>query len=285
MREYLCAFDVTQKFNTETLAFRRAFDQSRNIGNNVSIEISQIRIQGSKRIIPHFGTRVGKDIKKRRLAGIGKSNQPDIGKKLKFDSKIRLLTLASRTPFFWRGIVGTLKMLIAPSAVTTAKEQYSLVFFFESPYLIRLQIGDNRSHRQIKYKIFPLTAMKTCATSIFSPKSSPSRGKILSVLEYFRILSYGFDVPIVTAFFEINYEKRLRKSAENIIGIIPIQNNHSFVRTAFVIFDDCFFGKKQVFRLNNFPGEDFLGDGNAFLKHFIINLNLSPCSFRGEQGR
>jgi hypothetical protein len=50
---------MAEEFKPETLPFRSAFNEARNVGNNKAVECTKVRVEGRKGVRPYFcpGTR------------------------------------------------------------------------------------------------------------------------------------------------------------------------------------------------------------------------------------
>ena len=83
MQQQAGAGQVFEETNPQPGAIRRAFDQSRNIGNHkaamrLDADHAEIGMQGGKGIVGHLGFGRGNRANKGRFAGIGHAQQADI---------------------------------------------------------------------------------------------------------------------------------------------------------------------------------------------------------------
>src|SRR6185369_16780472 len=100
MQQQLRALDVSQKAIAQTRARVRAFNQSRYIGNDEGVKVSQVhdaemRFQSRERIISNLWARCRNGRDKRRLAGIWKTHQAHIRKQLQLELKVQLFSTAA----------------------------------------------------------------------------------------------------------------------------------------------------------------------------------------------
>src|SRR5688572_7961520 len=118
MREHPGPLDVAQKFYPEAFALRCSLYYSRNVGNNISVKVPEIRVKRSKSIVAYFRGRIRKSIEQGTLARIRQTYKSDVRKKLEFYPEISLFAVLSFTRFFGSGIGGAFEMLVPEAAVS-----------------------------------------------------------------------------------------------------------------------------------------------------------------------
>ena len=84
MQQQPRALEVLEEAHAQAGAGRRAFDQARNIGDDeASLRIDahdpELRMQGRERIFGHFRPRGRQRTRERRLAGIRRAEEADVG--------------------------------------------------------------------------------------------------------------------------------------------------------------------------------------------------------------
>src|SRR6266478_1264638 len=142
---------MAEKANTQACAQVRSFDQAGKIGDHkraaqlgavsasatVSVNNTQIRFQRGKGIVRNFRARRGDYGNQSGLAGIGKSDQADIGQE--FQLQTDMVLFAWKTIFmFARSLMpGLGKVLVAPPTATSVCDQHTLACGGE--------IGDGRA--------------------------------------------------------------------------------------------------------------------------------------------
>src|SRR5712691_6105053 len=131
---------MAEKANTKARTQVRSFDEAWKIGDHeraaqlcavpasatVSVNNTQIRFQRGEGVVRNFRARRGDHGNQSGLAGIGKSNQADIGQEFQLQTDMPLL--AWKTIFmFARSLVpGLGKVLIAASAPASVCDQHAL---------------------------------------------------------------------------------------------------------------------------------------------------------------
>src|SRR5271168_1315785 len=100
------SFDVAQKTDPETGTQMRAFDETGQIGDDkraaefgavaagaaVGIDDAEIGLERGERIICNFRTGRGNHGNQCGLAGIGETNEADVGEQFKFEAEMALFS-------------------------------------------------------------------------------------------------------------------------------------------------------------------------------------------------
>ena len=131
MDQHLRALDVTQKLMAESVALVRAFDQPGHVGDDEAALVAQrddaeIGRERRERIVGDLrpGRRNAGD--QRRLAGVGKSDQADVGEQLQLEPEMPLLAgLAGLV--LARGAIGRRREVgVAQSAAAAFRDEDAL---------------------------------------------------------------------------------------------------------------------------------------------------------------
>src|SRR4029079_14634461 len=131
MYKHFRAFEVAQELMAETLAAVSAFDQSRHVGNHetsivAEADDAEIRSQRGERIVCDLrpGCRDARD--QRRLAGIRKSNQPDVGQQLEIEPRVLHLTRFPRLHLAGLPVRGRGEPRVSESAASAPRHEHAL---------------------------------------------------------------------------------------------------------------------------------------------------------------
>src|SRR6266849_4970136 len=89
MQQQLRALEMAQKTITQSVAFVRAFDQSRDVGNHKGAKVThvddtQIWLKRRERIIGDLWTRRGNSGDQRRFTRVGKTDQANVREQFQF---------------------------------------------------------------------------------------------------------------------------------------------------------------------------------------------------------
>jgi hypothetical protein len=100
VQQQLRPLNVPQESIAETVSFMRAFDQTRNVGDDERAKVAQIdnaemRLQRRKWIVRNLRVRSGDGRDESGFSGIRKTNQTDISKQLQLKLKLKFLAGAS----------------------------------------------------------------------------------------------------------------------------------------------------------------------------------------------
>src|SRR5689334_19547769 len=101
VHEDRAALDVAQELIAETMSFVRAFDESRNVGDDerfvvIRADHTEVRDERRERVIGDLRLRCADDRDERRLARVRKTDHADVGDELELDEELALLTLFTR---------------------------------------------------------------------------------------------------------------------------------------------------------------------------------------------
>jgi len=120
----------------EAVSFVRAFDQPGHVGDDEAAIVAeahhaQIRRQRRERIVGDFGTGRGNAGDQRRLAGVWKTHQADVGQQLQLQPQVLDLTRLARLHLA-RGAIGRRReMRVAEPAAAAARDQHALILLGE----------------------------------------------------------------------------------------------------------------------------------------------------------
>src|ERR1051326_4482297 len=93
MQQQLRPLDVTQKTIAQARARMRAFDQTRNVGNDKRTKVSEVnhaevRFQRGERVVGNLETSGGNSRDKRRLARVGKTHQTNVREQFQLELQL-----------------------------------------------------------------------------------------------------------------------------------------------------------------------------------------------------
>ena len=109
MHEHFRAFEVTQEPVAEAETAVCAFDETRHVGDDEAAVVAQphdaeIGRQRRERIIRDLRPRRGHPGNERRFAGIGESDEPDVGEQLQLEPQIFFFARLARLHLARRAI-------------------------------------------------------------------------------------------------------------------------------------------------------------------------------------
>ena len=152
-QQHRVAFDVTQKPESQALAFRRSFNDARDVGHHKALvpavgDHAQIGTKGGERIVRDLRLGRTHHAQKRGLSGVGKAHQTDVGKQLQLDDFPLLEPVLARLSVT-RGLVGGRLEVVVPEAATSARggDEFLAVLRDFSLDLARFGILDQRAKR------------------------------------------------------------------------------------------------------------------------------------------
>ena len=134
MDEHAGAFHMAQKFVTQACAPGRTFDEPGNIGQHHRLKIiqfddTQVGLQGGEGIISDLGPGTANDGKQSRFAGVGDTDNADVGNQFEFQQQPAFLPFLAAL-----GDAGGLAHTVgeggvAAAAPTAGQDNRLLVFF------------------------------------------------------------------------------------------------------------------------------------------------------------
>src|SRR5215213_995916 len=100
MQQQLRALDVTQKTIAQARAGVSTFNQSGYIGDHEGTKVTEtnhpeMRLQRCKRVIRNLRVRGRNSRNERRLSGVRKTHETDVGQQLQLELKVQLFSLPS----------------------------------------------------------------------------------------------------------------------------------------------------------------------------------------------
>ena len=133
MQQHGAALHMAKEHIAQPPAFMRAFDQTRNIGDDkfsiVHAHDAQIGVQRGKGIIRDLGPRIGRGGEKGRFARIGQTQQTGIGDQLQPQPQRALHARLTRIGAAWGLVGGGLEMQVAEAAIAAARQNDPLAHF------------------------------------------------------------------------------------------------------------------------------------------------------------
>jgi hypothetical protein len=131
---------VAQELVTEAGAFRRAFDQARDVGDDEALRMrhahdAEVRMQGRERIVRDLRTRIRHGRDERRLAGVRHAQQAHVGQHLQFEAQLAAFAVLAVRLLARRAVGRRLEVDVAPAALAALGQQLDL-------FVLR-QVGDD----------------------------------------------------------------------------------------------------------------------------------------------
>src|SRR5688572_11386129 len=131
MDQHFGALDMAQKLVTEAMTFVSAFNEAWHVSNDKASFIAQcddteIRRQRRKRVVGdlRFGRRDARD--QRRLAGVGKTDQADIGKQLQLQPQVELFAVLTRLMLARCAVRRRREVSVAETAAAALRNEHAL---------------------------------------------------------------------------------------------------------------------------------------------------------------
>ena len=119
--QHLGALEVAEELMAEAEAAMRALDQSGHVGDDEAAIVAQadhaeIRRQRGERVVGDLRPRRRDARDERRLAGVGKADEPDVGEQLQLEAEILLLARFARLHLARRAVGGGREVRVAQAA-------------------------------------------------------------------------------------------------------------------------------------------------------------------------
>ena len=168
------ALQMLEEAVTQTGAFRRAFNQPRNIRDHKAAGIvhphhAQVGMQRGERIIRHLGTRRRHRADKGGLARVGHAQQAHVRQHLQLQLQSALLALLARRALARRAVGGGFEMDVAQAALAAARNHDALAVVGQVRHqLARVVVGNHRAHRHLQFDIVAALAVAIGAATAFS---------------------------------------------------------------------------------------------------------------------
>src|SRR5262245_25840005 len=134
--EYFGSLEMTQELVAESEAAMSALDEPGHVSNDEAAIVTEahdakIRRQRRERIVSDLRPRRRDARDKRRLAGVRKSHQADVGEQLEFEPQILDLALFARLHLPRRAVGCRRKARVAQPAAAAARDEHALTDFGE----------------------------------------------------------------------------------------------------------------------------------------------------------
>src|SRR6476660_10276494 len=131
MHEHFRAFEMTEKSMAQTVAGMGAFNQPGNVGDHERPVARQanhpeVRDQRGERVVRDFWPRRRDARNHRRLAGVWKSDEADVGEELQVKPQIFFFAWQPWLRLSWRAIGRCRERGVAVAAETTLRDQDAL---------------------------------------------------------------------------------------------------------------------------------------------------------------
>src|ERR687887_421270 len=136
VHEHFRALEMPQELMSEPETTVRAFDQSGHVGYDEAAIVAQpdhaeVGGERGERIVGDLRTRGGDARDQRRLAGVWKSDEPDVGEQLELEAQILDLARLAGLHFPRRAVGGRREMRVAEPAAPSPCDEHALSFFGE----------------------------------------------------------------------------------------------------------------------------------------------------------
>ena len=111
----------------------RAFDQARHVGDHEAAVVAQadhaeIRRQRRERVVGDLRPRRRDARDQRGLAGVGETDEPDVGEQLQLETEILFFARLARLHFSRRAVRGRREPRVAHAAASAAGDEHALAF-------------------------------------------------------------------------------------------------------------------------------------------------------------
>lgn len=196
MQENPCALDMAKEPVADTDALMRAFDQSRNIGNDEFARIdagnAQIRMQGGEGIIGDFRLGCRHAGKKCRLAGIRLAEKTGIGDQFQPQPQIALFAFESRISAARRLVGRCLEVQIAKAAIAALGKTVALAHggkIVDQGFIVVFK--NLRSHGNLEYHVGTLAARHVAAHAVHAGKIANAAGTAMIIASGTRMHPLG----------------------------------------------------------------------------------------------
>src|ERR1051326_849404 len=179
MHEHGATLDVPQELIAEPVTFVRAFDQAGDIGDDerlivISSDDTEVRNERREGIVGDLRLRRTDDGDERRLAGVRKSDQSDVGDQLQLDGELALFTGIAVLCESRRLSCCSGKVLIAPSAAATPGDEDSLAVVHQlRDQLAAVLVANHGADRKLDGDVFAMRARAVRAHAVLSASRFP----------------------------------------------------------------------------------------------------------------
>ncbi len=158
MRDHFGALDVLEELETEPLAFGRAFDDARDVGNDEFLENAQMRIKRREGVAPDFRLGIRDGVDERTLARIRIADEPEVGKQAEFDMKMPSLARLAGSRLVRSRVSRRFEMFVPETALAALEHKDLLSGFSELVFFSCLVLGDDGPNRKLDEQVFALRA-------------------------------------------------------------------------------------------------------------------------------
>ena len=155
---------MAQEADADALAFVGALDDARDVGHHegfvvVVADDAQVGLQGRERIGRDLGFGGRNRGQKRRFAGIGESDESDIGQQLELENKDPFLPFFARLGVAGRLLGGGLEVVVAQAAAAAAAEDALLPRFHHlEKHLAGLGVLGDRADGHVEVDVLAVLA-------------------------------------------------------------------------------------------------------------------------------
>ena len=205
MQQDAATFQVFQEANAQTCAFRSAFNQSWNIGNNEALFVihtnhTQARYQSGKRIIRHFRFSRRDRADKGRFTRIRHSQHTDVSQQHQLQQQLALI--ARRTVGFlpWRTVNGRFEAGIAQTVPAALGNQQTLTVFGHIAHGFTGTLIDNtRTYRHFNRDVFTALTGTIAACAVLTAFCTERFFKTIIDQRVQVLVGFHPDVTTITA--------------------------------------------------------------------------------------
>ena len=179
MDEHRTALDVAQKAVAEAVAFVGAFDEAGDVGDDKGLVIvgadhAEVGDERGEGIVGDLRLRGADDGDQRRLAGIRKSDQADVGDQLQLDEELALVAGVAILRKARRLTRGGGEVLVAPAAAPALGDEDALALVREvGDDFLRCFVANDRSDRQLDGDVIAVVSGAVRAHAVLAAAGFP----------------------------------------------------------------------------------------------------------------
>ena len=174
VQQHARALQVTQELVTESRAVGRAFDESRDVGDDeapvlVGAHDAEVRRERRERVVGDLRACRGHRADERALAGVRHAEETDVGEDPELEAQPALLALAPGRELARRAVRAGLEVQIAETAGATLCDQRPLAVGREiGDGLAGVGVGDHRADRHAQHDVLGSVSVLICAATVLA---------------------------------------------------------------------------------------------------------------------